>query len=161
MGLRPFRSRWLKFALSTMCISHPADGNNPVQAAIVTARWRWRQRGLVMADQTAGDEHDEYDTLLASLGRTEEQDQRIAIHEIGHFLANSLIGKSSVSAVSITPGDGFEGICWGQQHSEAFVSPRSRDAASIRELLQSGHAERRGGSRRYCRRFSKCSRCMH
>jgi hypothetical protein len=92
--------------------------------------------GVGNADNGSGHEEvDEYDTLLASLGRSEEQDQRIAIHEIGHYLTNSLLGKSSISAVSITPGDGFEGICWGQQHSEAFVSPRSRDAASIRELL--------------------------
>ena len=92
--------------------------------------------GVGNADNGGGPEEvDEYDDLLASLGRTEEEDERIAVHEIGHYLANSLLGKSSISAVSITPGDGFEGICWGQQHSEAFVSPRGRDAASIRELL--------------------------
>jgi hypothetical protein len=115
----------------------PADEGNELVAASLAGMTTAACVGVGNADNGGGpqEEADEYDQLLASLGRSEEQDQRIAIHELGHYLTNSLLGKSSISAVSITPGEGYEGVCWGQQHSEAFVSPRSRDAASIRELL--------------------------
>src|SRR5882724_7553490 len=49
------------------------------------------------------DERDDYDELLDALGRTEQQDHRVALHELGHFLVHSLLGKSSISAVSINP----------------------------------------------------------
>ena len=115
----------------------PADEGNAQPAT--SSAGAEAAAGVDSGNNDAGSGHqevDEYDELLAALGRTEEQDQRIALHEIGHYLAHSLVGKSSISAVSITPGDGFEGICWGEQHAEAFVSPRRVDAASIREILQ-------------------------
>jgi hypothetical protein len=118
--------------------------------------------GVGNADNGGGPEEvDEYDELLASLGRTEEQDQRVALHELGHYLTNLLLGKSSISAVSITPRDCFEGICWGEQHSEAFVSAGRRDAASIREILQPVMPNAGEDSRRRCRRVSECGRRRH
>ena len=36
-------------------------------------------------------ESDEYDAMLASLGRTKEYDQRIAIHEAGHAVCARLL----------------------------------------------------------------------
>jgi hypothetical protein len=35
---------------------------------------------------------DEYDTLLAVLGRTEEEDKRIAVHEAGHAICARILG---------------------------------------------------------------------
>jgi len=58
------------------------------------------------------DDEDDYDRLLAAIGRTEEHDQRVAIHECGHVLVNRIIGNSSISSVTITPADGFDGFAW-------------------------------------------------
>jgi hypothetical protein len=82
-------------------------------------------------------EVDEYDELLAELGRTEEHDKRVAIHELGHVFVNRLIGNSSISEVTINPGDGFEGLCRGARRA-AFVSGGAIgvDARVIREVLQ-------------------------
>src|ERR1700685_3556226 len=38
------------------------------------------------------EEVDEYDELLASLGRAEEEDERVAVHEAGHAVAGRLLG---------------------------------------------------------------------
>ena len=46
-------------------------------------------------------ETDEYDELLASLGRTEDDDQRIAVHEAGHASARACSGTRSVARPSI------------------------------------------------------------
>jgi hypothetical protein len=82
-------------------------------------------------------EVDEYDELLASLGRTEEHDQRVALHELGHVFVNRLIGNSSVSEVTINPGDGYDGLCRGARRA-AFVSGDAIgvDAGDIRKVLE-------------------------
>jgi hypothetical protein len=63
---------------------------------------------------------------------------RPAIHELGHVFVNRLIGNSSISEVTINPGDGFEGLCRGARRA-AFVSGGGRgvDASDIRKVLQS------------------------
>jgi hypothetical protein len=83
------------------------------------------------------DESDEYDELLAKLGRTFEQDQRVSGHEIGHFLINRKLGHNTISEVTINPGDGYEGICRGARR-EAFVTggETGRDASDVRKNLQ-------------------------
>ena len=48
------------------------------------------------------EEIDEYDELLAALGRTEEQDRRIAVHEAGHALCARLLGHE-VGGVTVNP----------------------------------------------------------
>ena len=71
--------------------------------------------GVGNADKGGGHEEvDEYDQLLASLGRTEEHDQRVAIHELSHFFINRLVGNSSIDEVTITPGDGYDGCGRGK-----------------------------------------------
>jgi hypothetical protein len=80
------------------------------------------------------DERDWYDALLDAIGRSEAQDQRVACHELGHFLIDRITGKSGIVAVSITPRDGYEGICWGARH-EAFVTG-GRDASDVRRKLE-------------------------
>ena len=94
--------------------------------------------GVGNADNGGGHgEADEYDELLVSLGRTEEHDQRVAIHELGHVFVNRLIGNSSISEVTINPGDGYDGLCRGARRA-AFVSGGAIgvDARVIREVLQ-------------------------
>src|SRR5262245_50297359 len=60
------------------------------------------------------EEVDEYDELLASLGRTEEQDQRIAVHEGGHAVCARLLGHE-VGGVTVSPDPAgrYEGLCLG------------------------------------------------
>jgi hypothetical protein len=71
------------------------------------------------------------------LGRTEEHDQRVAIHELGHILVNRLIGNSSIDEVTINPGDGHDGLCRCARRA-AFVSGGATgvDARDVREVLQ-------------------------
>jgi hypothetical protein len=94
--------------------------------------------GVGNTDNGGGHEEvDEYDELLAVLGRTEEHDQRVAIHELGHVFVNRLIGNCSISEVTITPGDGYDGLCRGARRA-AFVTGGAIgvDARVIREVLQ-------------------------
>lgn len=81
------------------------------------------------------EERDEYDNLLASLGRTEQQDERIAAHEAGHALCARLLGHA-VGGVTVNPDPvrGSEGMCWGIGYAEAFAAARG-DASDVRKAL--------------------------
>jgi hypothetical protein len=78
-------------------------------------------------------EVDEYDELLAVLGRTEEQDQRIAVHEAGHAVCARLLGHP-LGGATIDPGTGYQGRVWGERHVEACANGRG-DASDVREAL--------------------------
>ena len=71
--------------------------------------------------------------LLASLGRTREQDQRIAVHEAGHAVCARLLGHA-LGGATVDPGPGYEGRVWGERHVEAFAEGRG-DATDVREAL--------------------------
>ena len=79
------------------------------------------------------DEYDEYDELLASLGRTEEEDERIAVHEAGHAVCARRLGHP-LGGATVDPGPGYEGRVWGEGHAEAFTNGRG-DASHVREAL--------------------------
>jgi hypothetical protein len=81
------------------------------------------------------DERDDYDDLLDALGRTEEQDHRISVHEAGHVVAARLLGHP-VGGLTVNPDPdrGSEGLCWGVGHKEAFASGRG-DASNVRDVL--------------------------
>ncbi|MGO4506230.1 hypothetical protein AB4Z51_04360 [Bradyrhizobium sp. 2TAF36] len=81
------------------------------------------------------EEIDEYDELLMALGRTREQDHRIAIHEAGHAVCARLLGHD-VGGVTVNPDTsrGYEGLCWGVGHAEAFAEGRG-DASDVRDAL--------------------------
>jgi hypothetical protein len=100
-----------------------------------------------MIDQVAisddgEDEHDRYLELLAEIGRTEELDRRVALHESGHAICSRLMTGdcSSISSVTITPADSYEGQCRGARR-EAFVrggvtAVDAIDASHVRKILQ-------------------------
>ncbi|OKO75127.1 hypothetical protein AC629_34385 [Bradyrhizobium sp. NAS80.1] len=81
------------------------------------------------------EEVDEYDELLRALGRTPEQDRRISIHEAGHAVCARLLGHD-VGGVTLIPdaARGYEGLCWGVGHAEAFAEGRG-DASDVRDAL--------------------------
>jgi hypothetical protein len=116
----------------------PADGGNEQAATSPAGMATAACVGVGNADNGGGPEEvDGYDELLGVLARTEEHDQRVAIHELGHVFVNRLIGNSSIDEVTINPGDGFEGLCRGARRA-AFVSGGAVgvDARDIREVLQ-------------------------
>jgi len=78
-------------------------------------------------------EDDEYDELLASLGRTEDEDERVAVHEAGHAVAGRLLGHE-IGGVTVNPANGYEGLCWNVGHTQAFAQGRG-DAADVRKVL--------------------------
>ncbi|MDA9410583.1 hypothetical protein [Bradyrhizobium sp. CCBAU 45384] len=102
-----------------------------------------------MNNENAGfdDEHDEYDVLLAELGRTEEEDARIAVHEAGHAVGARLLGKPLGGAtINPDPNGQYGGLVWGPRHSVAFGSDDDTDTVpelcdKLRELMpQDGEA---------------------
>ncbi|MBR0900984.1 hypothetical protein JQ616_39015 [Bradyrhizobium tropiciagri] len=80
---------------------------------------------------------DDYDRLLVSIGRTFDEDVRIAVHEAGHAVCARLLGHE-VGGVTVSPDPvrGSEGLCWGLGHAEAFAEGRA-DARDVRDALGS------------------------
>ncbi|OSJ36484.1 hypothetical protein BSZ19_04065 [Bradyrhizobium japonicum] len=106
------------------------------------------------------EEINEYDELLAALGRTPEQDRRIAIHEAGHAVCARLLGHD-VGGITANPdaARGYEGLCWGVGHAEAFAEGRG-DASDVRDALaqQMPHAgdDRRPLGDVFANVYAKC-----
>jgi hypothetical protein len=88
--------------------------------------------GVGNADNGGGHE-DEYDQLLSALGRTEEQDERVAVHEAGHAVVARLLGHP-LGGATVDPGPGYEGRIWGERYVEAFSQGRG-DASDVRGAL--------------------------
>lgn len=80
-------------------------------------------------------EVDEYEGLLASFGRTFDEDVRIAVHETGHAVCARLLGRE-VGGMTVNPNAvrGYEGLCWGVGHTEAFAEGRG-DASDVRKAI--------------------------
>ncbi|AMN40180.1 hypothetical protein [Rhodoplanes sp. Z2-YC6860] len=80
---------------------------------------------------------DWYVKLLSSLGRTKDEDHRIAVHEAGHALAARLLGHP-IGGATVNPDKerGSGGMVWGPEHMQAFAEGGG-DASDIREELTS------------------------
>jgi hypothetical protein len=103
------------------------------------------------------------DELLASLGRTEDDDQRIAVHEAGHAVCARLLARE-IGGLTVSPDAvrGYEGLCWGVGHTEAFEG--RGDASHVRETLaplmpQAGE-DRSAGSDIYGSVYAQCIELM-
>jgi hypothetical protein len=112
-----------------MSKGNPAEEGNAQPATSLAGTEAAACVGMGNTDDGSGldAEIDEYDELLALLGRTEEQDQRIAVHEAGHAVCARLLGHE-VGGVTVNPDlvRGYEGLCWGVGHAEGGVRGRSR-----------------------------------
>jgi hypothetical protein len=90
--------------------------------------------GVGNTDNGGGPEEvDEYDTLLASLGRSHDDDEHIAVHEAGHIVVARLLGHP-LGGATVDPGPGYEGRVWGERYAEAFTNGRG-DASHVREAI--------------------------
>jgi hypothetical protein len=67
------------------------------------------------------------------LGRSYDDDVRIATHEAGHIVVARLLGHP-LGGATVDPGPGYEGRVWGEGHVEAFTNGRG-DASHVREAL--------------------------
>jgi hypothetical protein len=111
----------------------PAD-QAPEQAPPVAGTVTAAGVGVGNTDDGGGHEGvDEYDTLLAVLGRSHDDDERIAVHEAGHIVVARLLGHP-LGGATVDPGPGYEGRVWGEGHVEAFTSGGG-DASHVREAL--------------------------
>jgi hypothetical protein len=111
----------------------PAD-QAPEQAPPVAGTVTAACVGAGNADDGGGhEEFDEYDELLAGFGRTEEEDERISVHEAGHAICARILGHP-LGGATVDPGPGYEGRVWGEGHVEAFTNGGG-DASHVRETL--------------------------
>ncbi|MCK1709090.1 MULTISPECIES: hypothetical protein [unclassified Bradyrhizobium] len=78
-------------------------------------------------------EPDEYITMLASLGRTEERDHRLAVHEAGHAVCARLLGHA-LGGATVDPGPGYGGLVWRERYVPASPEVRG-DASDVRECF--------------------------
>jgi hypothetical protein len=89
-----------------------------------------------MTDEVAefdDDEHDPYLEHLGKLGRSEDDDLRISIHEAGHAIASRLLGQPLGGAtINPDPNGKYGGLVWGPRHSVAFG--KDDDADDVPEL---------------------------
>jgi hypothetical protein len=92
-----------------------------------------------MTDKVAefdDDEHDPYLEHLAKLGRSEDDDLRISIHESGHAICARLLGQPLGGAtIDPDPNGRWGGLVWGPRHSVAFGRDDSAD--DVPELCDS------------------------
>jgi hypothetical protein len=80
---------------------------------------------------------DDYDRLLAAIGRTEDDDLRISIHESGHAIAARLLGQPLGGAtIDPDPNGRWGGLVWGPRHSVAYGKDEDSDVPEICEKLR-------------------------
>ncbi|MGV7216429.1 hypothetical protein [Bradyrhizobium sp. UFLA05-112] len=91
--------------------------------------------GVEVSDNGRGPdaEVDDYEELLAAIGRSYDEDVRIAVHEAGHIVVARLLGHS-LGGATVDPGPGYGGRVWSERHMEAYAEGRG-DAFHVRHAL--------------------------
>src|SRR5512140_1587221 len=118
---------------------NPAEEGNAQPATSLAGTETAVDVGLGTTDGSSGldVEVDEYDELLAALGRTEEQDERIAVHEARHAVCARLLGHPLGGAtIDPDPNGKYGGLVWGPRHSVAFGND-SDDVPELCDQLRS------------------------
>lgn len=78
-------------------------------------------------------EPNQYHAMLASLGRTEEHDHRLAVHEAAHSICARLFGHT-LGGATVDPGPGYGGLVWRQRCVPASAEDCG-DASDVRECF--------------------------
>jgi hypothetical protein len=85
-------------------------------------------RGRDSLPQASGPGGDGEGTVRSTMCRSKADDERVAIHEAAHATIGRLLGQP-LGGVTIVPGDGFSGRCWGPKFESRFAS--EHDAAPL------------------------------
>ncbi|MCK1607250.1 hypothetical protein IVB02_39235 [Bradyrhizobium sp. 166] len=107
-------------------------------------------------------EADEYNELLASLGRTYDQDCRVAVHEAGHIVAARLLGHPLGGAtVDPDPNGKYGGLVWGPRHSVAYGRDDDLDEVpeicdKLREMMPADGEPRTDAADIYLHALNRC-----
>jgi hypothetical protein len=108
------------------------------------------------------DEHDAYYKMLTLFGRSEEDDQRIAVHESGHAVAARLLG-TPLGGASINPDENgkYGGLVWGPGYRVAYGDNNSGDRVSqicekLREAMPKDGEPRGDAADVYLHALNRC-----
>jgi hypothetical protein len=109
------------------------------------------------------DEDDEYYKMLTLFGRSEDDDQRIAVHESGHAVAARLLGNPLGGAtINPDPNGKYGGLVWGPGYSVAYGDDDGGDRVSeLCDKLRSAMPRGWRASRRCCRHLFACAQSLH
>jgi hypothetical protein len=105
---------------------------------------------------------DDYDRLLAAIGRTEDDDLRISIHESGHAVAARLLGQPLGGAtIDPDPNGKYGGLVWGPRHSVAYGKDDDRDDVpelcdKLRDLMPQDGEPRGDAADIYLHALNRC-----
>jgi hypothetical protein len=76
-------------------------------------------------------------------GRTQDDDERIALHEASHAVTGRLLGQP-LGGVTIIPADGYSGRCWGPEFESRFATGETAPSLCARiSALMPGPGESR------------------
>jgi hypothetical protein len=105
---------------------------------------------------------DGYDRLLATIGRTEDDDLRISIHESGHAVAARLLGQPLGGAtIDPDPNGKYGGLVWGPRHSVAYGKDDDGDDVGeicdkLRDLMPQDGEARNDAADVYLHALNRC-----